>query len=51
MTLLEKIVKSAAEIAAMIQAIATATEQQSVVASEMAKDISSIEQSSQSQYV
>ncbi|CCQ10168.1 methyl-accepting chemotaxis sensory transducer [Pseudoalteromonas luteoviolacea B = ATCC 29581] len=45
---LEKIVKGASEIAAMIQAIATATEQQSVVASEMAKDISSIEQSSQS---
>ncbi|RJE77492.1 chemotaxis protein [Pseudoalteromonas sp. MSK9-3] len=45
---LEGIVKGASEIAAMIQSIATATEEQSVVASEMAKDISNIEQSSQS---
>ncbi|NUZ11188.1 methyl-accepting chemotaxis protein [Pseudoalteromonas sp. McH1-7] len=47
-SLLEDIVKGASEIATMIQSIATATEQQSVVASEMAKDIAHIEQSSQS---
>lgn len=45
---LENIVIGATEIAAMIQSIATATEEQSVVASEMAKDVSLIEQSSQS---
>lgn len=43
---LEGIVNGASEIAAMIQSIATATEKQSVVASEMAKDISNIEQPS-----
>ncbi|OCQ20958.1 chemotaxis protein [Pseudoalteromonas luteoviolacea] len=47
-TQLEGIVTGASEIAAMIQSIATATEEQSVVASEMARDISQIEQSSQS---
>ncbi|MDK1312951.1 methyl-accepting chemotaxis protein [Pseudoalteromonas ardens] len=47
-TQLDDIVQGASEIAAMIQAIATATEEQSVVASEMAQDISNIEQSSQS---
>ncbi|ALU44676.1 methyl-accepting chemotaxis protein [Pseudoalteromonas rubra] len=47
-TQLDDIVQSASEIAAMIQAIATATEEQSVVASEMAQDITNIEQSSQS---
>ena len=44
---LEHIVLGASEIATMIQSIATATEEQSVVACEMAKDISGIEQSSQ----
>lgn len=45
---LEEIVKSASEIATMIQSIATATEEQSVVASEMARDVSHIEESSRS---
>ncbi|GEK10710.1 methyl-accepting chemotaxis protein [Pseudoalteromonas peptidolytica] len=43
---LGEIVKSASEIASMIQSIATATEEQSVVASEMARDVSHIEESS-----
>lgn len=47
-TQLEEIVKSASEIATMIQSIATATEEQSVVASEMARDVSHIEESSRS---
>ena len=45
---LEKIVINATEIALMIGSIATTTEEQSVVANEMAKDISVIEQSSRS---
>lgn len=45
---LEGIVQGASEIASMIQSIATATEEQSVVANEMARDITNIEQSSQS---
>ncbi|MCO7190278.1 MULTISPECIES: methyl-accepting chemotaxis protein [unclassified Pseudoalteromonas] len=47
-TQLDDIVRGASEIASMIQSIATATEEQSVVAGEMARDISKIEQSSQS---
>ncbi|TMP30344.1 methyl-accepting chemotaxis protein [Pseudoalteromonas rubra] len=44
---LDDIVRGASDIATMIQSIATATEEQSVVAGEMARDISNIEQSSQ----
>ncbi|MCG7536448.1 HAMP domain-containing methyl-accepting chemotaxis protein [Pseudoalteromonas sp. OOF1S-7] len=44
---LDDIVRGATDIATMIQSIATATEEQSVVAGEMARDISKIEQSSQ----
>lgn len=44
---LSNIMQSASDIASMIQSIATATEEQSVVAAEMAKDVSDIERASQ----